>query len=218
MFRYIFFDLDGTLTDPKKGITTAVQYAAKHYCGVIIEDPDTLTDFIGPPLDESFMKYFGLTKEEAQEAVESYREYYRPIGVFENTVYGGIPELLRDLKAAGATVIMATSKPEIFANQIAEHYGFKEYFDCITGSTLDGSLVKKGDVLRLALERVGDPDPALCVMVGDRLHDMDGGKENGMSTVGVLYGYGSREELEEHGADVTVESVEELKKYLIRGI
>ncbi len=217
MFRYIFFDLDGTLTDPKKGITSAVQYAAKHYCGVDIEDPDTLTDFIGPPLDESFMKYFGLTKPQAQEAVESYREYYRPIGVFENTVYEGVPQMLRDLKAAGKVIVMATSKPEIFANQIAEHYGFKKYFDCITGSTLDGSLVKKGDVLRLAMERIGSPAPEECVMVGDRLHDVDGGKENGTGTVGVLYGYGSREELTGHGADVIVESVEELRMYLLQG-
>ena len=215
MADYIFFDLDGTLTDPKKGITTAVQYAAKHYCGVEIEDRDTLTPFIGPPLDESFMKYFNLTKKQAQEAVECYREYYRPIGVFENTVYEGIPELLRDLKAACKTVIMATSKPEIFANQIAEHYGFSEYFDNITGSTLDGSLVKKGDVIRLALERLGNPPADDCIMVGDRLHDIDGGKENGMKTVGVLYGYGSREELTEHGADIIAGTVKELRDYLI---
>lgn len=214
--QYIFFDLDGTLTDPKKGITTAVQYAAEHYCGVRIEDRDTLTPFIGPPLDESFMKYFNLTKAQAQEAVESYREYYRPIGVFENTVYEGIPELLKDLKAAGRTVVMATSKPEIFACQIAEHYGFIKYFDNITGSTLDGSLVKKGDVIRLALERIGNPSADECVMVGDRLHDIDGGKENDMKTVGVLYGYGSREEFSEHGADVIVESVEALRNYLLQ--
>ena len=215
MFQYIFFDLDGTVTDPKEGITGAVAYAAEHYLGIKIEDRDTLTPFIGPPLDESFMLRFNLTKDEAKQAVEVYREYYRPRGVFENTVYPGIKELLRDLKAAGRTVIMATSKPEIFAKQIAEHYGFDGYFDSITGSTLDGSLVKKGDVIRLALERVGNPPVKECVMVGDRLHDIDGGKENGMSTVGVLYGYGCREELEEHGADIIVETVSELRKVLL---
>lgn len=215
MADIIFFDLDGTITDPKVGITGAVAYAAKNYLGIEIKDTDTLTCFIGPPLDESFKVHFCLNEGQAKEAVEVYREYYRPRGVFENTVYEEMPDLLRDLKASGKTVVMATSKPEYFAKQIAEHYGFAEYFDCITGSTMDGSLVKKGDVIRLALERIGNPDTDRCVMVGDRMHDIDGGKENGMHTVGVLYGYGSLEEMEEHGADVIVPTVKALREYLL---
>lgn len=213
--KYVFFDLDGTLTDPKVGITSSVAYAAEHYIGQPVADLDTLTPFIGPPLDESFMKYFGLTKAQAIEAVASYREYYRPTGIFQNTVYDGIPELLAKLKDNGITVVMATSKPEIFANQIADHYGFKKYFDCIAGSTLDGSIIKKADVIEVAIARLGITDRSVCVMVGDRLHDIDGARETGMHSVGVLYGYGSREELEEHEAEYIVKSVEELKKVLL---
>lgn len=215
MFEYIFFDLDGTLTDPKEGITGAAAYAAKHYLNIEITDRDTLLPFIGPPLEESFMKYFDLTPEQAKEAIASYREYYRPRGVFENTVYEGIPEMLEKLKKEGKKVYMATSKPEYFALQIAEHYGFDKYFDGITGSTMDGSLVKKADVLALAMRRAGDPQKNHCVMVGDRLHDIVGAHENGITAVGVLYGYGSMEEFKEYSADKTVATVSELSEYLL---
>ena len=143
-FDRIFFDLDGTLTDPKIGITSAVMHALEHY-GFPIPPREELLFFIGPPLDESFQKYCGFNREKAKEAVEVYREYYRPTGVFQNEVYEGIPEMLCSLKSAGKTLIMATSKPEYFANQIAEHYGFAKYFDLIVGSTMDGSIVKKED-------------------------------------------------------------------------
>lgn len=213
-FDRIFFDLDGTLTDPKIGITSSVMHALEHY-GFPVPPREELLFFIGPPLFESFMKYCGFDKEKAKEAVEYYREYYRPKGIFELEVYEGIPELLRDLKAAGKTVVMATSKPELFASQIAEHYGFADCFDLIVGSTMDGSLINKDDVLATAMKRLGIGSPEGCCMVGDRFHDAEGAKANGMYSVSVTYGYGSREEFIEHGTDKIVDTVKELRDFLL---
>ena len=151
----------------------------------------------------------------AFDAITKYREYYSTRGIFENEVYDGIPELLADLKAAGKTVIMATSKPECYARQIADHFDITNYFDCITGSELDGRRVDKAEVIECALERVGEPDRGECVMIGDRMHDILGAKKAGLSSVGVLYGYGSREELTENGADRIAESVSGLRDMLL---
>lgn len=207
--RYILFDLDGTLTDPAEGITNSVAYALRRY-GIEVEDTSELNCFIGPPLTDSFERFYGFSHEKAVEAVEVYREYYRPTGIFENKVYDGIPELLSRLKAEGKKVIMATSKPEIFANQIAEHFGFDSYFDLVAGSTLDGSRVKKHDVIENAIERFEITDRSECVMIGDRLHDIEGAKASGLCSIGVLWGYGSREELEACGADHICERVDDL--------
>ncbi len=207
--KYILFDLDGTLTDPAEGITNSVAYALRRY-GISVEDNASLNCFIGPPLTDSFEKFYGFSHEAALEAVEVYREYFRPKGIFENKVYEGIPELLARLKGEGKKLIMATSKPEIFACRIAEHFGFKEYFDLIAGSTLDGSRVKKHDVIENALERFGISDRSECVMIGDRLHDIEGAKASGLFSIGVLWGYGDRGELADAGADLICESVVEL--------
>jgi len=142
MSDFILFDLDGTLTDPGEGITNSVAYALKKY-GIEVEDKRSLNTFIGPPLHESFQKYYNFSILQSFDAVSKYREYYRDRGIFENRVYDGIPELLSALKAAGKTLIMATSKPTVFAERIAEHYGFRNCFDIIVGSELDGRRVDK---------------------------------------------------------------------------
>ncbi len=214
MAEYILFDLDGTLTDPGEGITNSVAYALEKY-GIKVEDKSTLNTFIGPPLHESFQKYFGFSILQSFDAVTKYREYYHDRGIFENCVYDGIPELLCALKKAGKTVIMATSKPTVFAKRIAEHYGFIEYFDIIVGSELDGSRVNKAEVIEEVLKQAGNPKKDECIMVGDRLHDVEGAKKNSIYCVGVTYGYGGYEELKTAGADVIVKSVGELSEILL---
>lgn len=211
-YEYILFDLDGTLTDPKLGITKSVAYALKSY-GIEVEDLDSLLKFIGPPLKDSFVKYYGFSEEQGVEAVERYREYFKPYGIYENKVYDGVENMLANLVKCGKKVILATSKPTVFANVILEHFNLKQYFTCVVGSELDGSRVKKGDVVAEALRQAGVTDKSVAVMVGDREHDIFGAKENEIDSVGVLYGYGDRTELETAGAGHVVESVEELLRY-----
>ena len=211
-YKYILFDLDGTLTDPKLGITKSVAYALKSY-GIEVEDLDSLLKFIGPPLKDSFVKYYGFSEEQGVEAVERYREYFKPYGIYENKVYDGVENMLAKLVKCGKKVILATSKPTVFANVILEHFNLKQYFTCVVGSELDGSRVKKGDVVAEALRQAGVTDKSVAVMVGDREHDIFGAKENEIDSVGVLYGYGDRAELETARAGHVVESVEELLRY-----
>lgn len=212
--QYILFDLDGTLTDPAEGITKSVQYALKHF-GIEEDDLEKLQPFIGPPLMESFMDFYGFSEEQAREAVTYYREYFRPQGIFENEVYKGIPELLEKLTDAGKTLILATSKPVVFAEQILEHFDLRQYFEFIGGSDIEQKRAKKSEILQYILEECQLVDLTELVMVGDRKHDIVGAKQFGIDTVGVLYGYGSEEELKEAGADVLVESVRELGEYLL---
>lgn len=208
-YKYILFDLDGTLTEPKEGITKSVAYALKYY-GIHVEDLDILCPFIGPPLKESFMKFYGFDDAKAEEAVEKYREYFRPYGVYENEMYEGIPELLQMLKEQGKQIILATSKPTVFANIILEHFELKSYFDCVVGSELDGTRVRKDEVITCALEQIGIQDKSEAVMIGDREHDILGAKANGLASIGVLYGHGGLEELQKAGADKIVATVQEL--------
>ena len=212
MYQTVFFDLDGTLTDSAPGITNSVAHALKKW-KIEVEDHSTLNVFVGPPLAESFAKYYGFTPEECKKAIAYYREYYTDRGMFENSVYPGIEELLAHLKNTGRKVVVATSKPEMFAVKILEHFHLAQYFDRIAGASMDGSRVEKADVLRYAIE-AGGYDLSEAVMVGDRENDIRGARENQLRSIGVLYGYGSRAELEEAGADKIVETVEELKKYL----
>ena len=214
MYTHIFFDLDGTLTDPKEGITNSVAYALASFG--IHEDPDRLTPFIGPPLIDSFMEFYHFDAPTAQKAVEKYREYFSQKGIFENKVFSGSQPLLAQLKVAGKTVCLATSKPEVFARQILEHFHMDGYFDEIVGSCLDGTRTKKGEVIEEVFTRLGEkcPDKARCVMVGDRLHDIHGAQENGLDSIGVTFGYGSQEELTQAGATHIAHSFEELAQIL----
>ncbi len=210
--RYIFFDLDGTLTDPALGITNAIMYALQHF-GIVVEDRRELYSFIGPPLKEQFKIVFKLTDEQADEMLRLYRVYYGDKGLFENTVYEGIPTMLSALQQAGFKLVLATSKPAVYAERILEHFDLKQYFTFVSGCELGGARVEKADVIRYALEQLHIQTPAQVCMVGDRSFDVDGARACGIETVGVLYGYGSREEL--HGAKALASSAEELQGILM---
>ena len=213
MYDVIFFDLDGTLTDSGPGITHSVAYALKKW-NIEVEDYSTLTSFVGPPLAESFAKYYGFTPEECKKAVAKYRERFSEKGMFENAVYPGIEELLKWICENGKKAVLATSKPEEFAVRIMEHFGLAKYFDQMAGASMDEGRVEKADVLRDAIQRCGLTDLSRAVMVGDRENDVRGARENGLPCIGVLYGYGSREELTEAGAAQIVATVSELKELL----
>lgn len=212
--KYILMDLDGTITDPKLGITKSVQYALKAF-GIIVEDLDSLCKFIGPPLRTSFMEYYGFTEAEAEEAVVKYREYFSVTGLYENEVYEGMEALLKGLKAAGKTLIVATSKPEVFARKILEHFKLDGYFKDICGATLDNSRSTKEEVIRYALDKNGITDSSDIIMVGDRMHDIAGAKAVGIASIGVLFGYGGKQELEQAGANWVAATVEELYEIII---
>ncbi len=210
--RYIFFDLDGTLIDPALGITNAIMYALPHF-GITVGDRRELYSFIGPPLKEQFKIVFKLTDEQAEEMLRLYRVYYSDKGLFENTVYEGIPTMLSTLQKAGFKLVLATSKPTVFAERILEHYDLRQYFTFVSGCELGGARVEKADVIRFALEKLHIQNPAQVCMVGDRSFDVDGARACGIETVGVLYGYGSKEELQ--GAKALVASAEELLEILL---
>lgn len=211
MYQYILFDLDGTITESGPGIMNSVAYAVKKM-GYAVPDNSVLRRFIGPPLSESFQKYFGMSGEQEEEAIRCYREYYTNGGIFENEVYEGIVESFRVLKENGRKLAIATSKPEKFAKQIAEYFGFDKYFDVICGASMDESLVAKADIMRNALEKLGVTEKmkSQVLMVGDREHDIFGAKKNQVASLGVLYGYGDRTELEAAGADYIVEKANQI--------
>jgi len=211
MYKYILFDLDGTLTDPGLGITNAVMHALKKF-NIEVPDRSELYKFIGPPLLESFEKYYGMTEEESQLALQYYREYFKPYGLYENTVYDGMEEVLVTLKSQGKQLILATSKPEPFAVEILRHFGLDKYFDFVAGATMDEKRVRKADVIAYALNSCGIAELSDAIMVGDREHDVLGAKEVGMECIGVLYGYGNLEELEKAGADYIVKKPEDILK------
>lgn len=204
MYRYIFFDLDGTLTDPGEGITKSVAYALDKF-GIHVEDRSSLNKFIGPPLKDSFMAYYGFSEEDAQKAVEYYREYFGVTGLFENRPYDGIYDVLETLKNRGYILAVATSKPEVYTERILEKFSLSGYFDHVAGATLDSSRVKKSDVIAHAVRLAGVTDMKQILMAGDRKHDVEGAKAHGIDCAGVLYGYGSRQELADAGADYILE-------------
>lgn len=213
MYQTILFDLDGTLTDPGLGITNSVAYALKHY-GIEEADRTALYRFIGPPLAKSFEQYYGFSAEKSGEAVKVYREYFSTKGLYENEVYPETVQMLEALKAMGCRLIVATSKPEKFANIILEHFDLKKYFDFVAGATMDSSRSRKADVIAYALENCGISDVASAIMVGDREHDILGAKELGMDSIGVLVGYGSREELEKAGATFVAETLMDVVRFV----
>lgn len=212
-YKYILFDLDGTLTDPGLGITNSVMHALKKY-GIEVADRAELYKFIGPPLIDSFEKYYGFSHEEAVKSVDYYREYYSDKGIYENIVYDGIENLLKILFEKDKKIILATSKPEPFAREILRYFGLDKYFLFAAGSTMSETRTNKADVIEYALAECGITDKASVVMVGDREHDIIGAKKNGIDSIGVLFGYGSREELENAGATYIAETVEDIIKYV----
>lgn len=205
----VFFDLDGTLTDPGVGITNSVAYALEKF-GIEVADLSELYEFIGSPLIPTFMKRYGFSLEEARRGVELYREYFTDRGMFENRVYDGVKEMLRKLSEQGLKLAVATSKPEVFAIKIAERFGLAEYFDLIAGATLDESRTAKDQVIAYALEKIEKPDGKGVIMVGDREYDVKGAVKFDIPTVGVLYGYGSAEELTAAGAAALAKTPDEV--------
>lgn len=238
-FRYVLFDLDGTLTDPKEGICRSVQYAL-HQMNIEEPDIDHLEPFIGPPLEDSFMEFYHMSKADAGKAIAHYRERFSAIGLFENKVYDGISQMLKNLKEAGCYLAVASSKPGIFVERILKHFHLDSYFDVVVGSELDGRRSRKEEVVEEALLQLYALEEAdlkkkdqagrnkawlngkesasfrdSTAMVGDRIFDMNGAKEYGLHGVAVAYGYALEGELEHSGAEYIAATVKELEHYLL---
>lgn len=210
----VLLDLDGTITDSAPGIINSIRYALEKH-GFDVPEETQLRKFVGPPLKEQFQKVFGLSDVEGEEMVASYREYYGTKGIYENRVYEGIPRMLSRLQEAGIRIMMATSKPEQYARIIAEHFGFAKYFEYIGGACMDGARTDKHEVIEYVLDTCKVTDRDCVVMVGDRSHDIVGAKKAGIHSLGVLYGYGSREELEGNGVEMLAGTPEEAADLLL---
>ena len=214
MKKYILFDLDGTIIDPKEGITKSVAYALNKF-EIKVDNLNELCKFIGPPLKDSFIEYYNFSEDEAEKAIKYYREYFADRGIYENKLYKGFEDILISLKENNKVLIVATSKPTIFATKILENFNLSKYFTFVSGSNFDGSRVRKSEVIQYALERNNIKDLSEVVMIGDRKHDIYGAKEVGLDSIGVLYGYGDYEELYNSGANYIVNSVEELRALIM---
>ena len=211
-YKNVLFDLDGTLTDPAEGITNSLMHAQRRL-GMAVSPREKLFVFIGPPLIETFMSEWGLTRAEADRALVYYREHFGTKGLFENVPYPGIGACLAELKTAGLRLFVATSKPEPLSLRILEHFDLLHYFEAVAGSTMDEQRTKKGEVIAYALSTF-HLDPSETVMVGDRKHDVIGARENGLACIGVLYGYGSGAELTDAGAAALAADLPELSALL----
>ena len=210
MSQVILFDLDGTLTESGEGIMKSVQYALEKL-GIIEENPEKLLQYVGPPLKDSFMEFHGLSEEQAEQGIGYYRERYTQTGMFENRLYPQIPELMEVLKINDKILGVASSKPEVFVKQILERFGIAQYFQVIVGSELDGTRARKEEVIEEALARLHmQTERDKILMVGDRSQDVDGARSCGLQCIGVAYGYGTREELEQAGAVYIADTVEDL--------
>lgn len=211
--KYLFFDLDGTLTDSMPGITNAVQYALKRY-GIEVEDTSVLKPFVGPPLQDSFREYYQFSEKDSLDAIPVFREYYTTKGWLENEPYAGVMEMLQELIASGKKLYVATSKPEWMAKQVLEYFDLDFYFEYIGGADDDENRVKKDDVIRYVMETCGLENKEEIVMIGDRSHDIVGAHKMGLEAVGVLYGYGDRAELEGANAEWITETTSSLCELL----
>lgn len=215
MYQYLLFDLDGTLTNPKEGITKCVQYALRSF-GIEEPDLDKLEPFIGPPLLDSFMEYYNMTPEQARTALEKYRERFRDIGIFENEVFPGVPEMLEILQKKGKKLVIASSKPEEYVLRILEKYGIRAFFHEVVGASMDEKRSAKADVIEEAFRRlqITEEKKAQVLMIGDRKHDVEGAKVCGIRCLGVYVGFAKPGELEQAGADYIVHTVEEMSQFL----
>jgi phosphoglycolate phosphatase len=213
-YKHILFDLDGTLTESAEGITRSVAYALEKF-GIKETDYEKLKLFVGPPLVDAFMKFYGFSEADAKKATEYYRERFRVKGIFENALYDGITEVLDTLKKAGFNLIIATSKPEEFAKRIVAHFDIEKYFSFIAGATFDGTRGNKSDVIKYALDIAGITDKSSAIMIGDRHHDINGANAVGIDSIGVLYGYGDKNELVSAGATYIAKNVKDIEKIIL---
>ncbi|MGG1675925.1 HAD family hydrolase [Neobacillus sp. NRS-1170] len=213
-YKIILFDLDGTLSDPKVGITKSVQYALEKL-DIIEPNLDKLECFIGPPLQVSFAEYYGFIEEKSQKAIDFYRERFKQRGMFENELYPNIPPLLKSLKEQEYTLIVATSKPTVFSEQILKYFNIDHYFDLVVGSNLDGTRTSKTEIIQYILEKYKDYILDNFIMVGDRKHDIIGAKNLGIDSIGVTYGYGSFEEISQSNPTHIVRSVDQIRDILM---
>ena len=213
MYQYILFDLDGTLTDPHEGITKSVQYALAK---MGIEEPDlsALEHFIGPPLYDEFRRCYDFDDVQAKQAVAAYRERFSVDGWEENILFDGVPAMLKTLRAAGKTLAIASSKPTLFVEKILELFEIASYFDVVSGATLDGSISTKAQVVEQALTLLSVKDRKSAVLVGDRMHDVEGARSCGIDCVGVTFGFGGLQELQQAGAKYIVQDFAELIQLL----
>lgn len=212
MYRYLFFDFDGTLYDTVEGITRCVQYALRKRG---MDAPlDSLRCFAGPPLDDMFMEKFGFTREDAEQAVRDFRERYVPIGLYESRPFPGLKDLLRDLHAAGYRLAVTTSKPQVLAEELLRREDLHDLFDCICGAAEEGEGNAKWQVLRRAMERLHAPEGE-SVLIGDTKYDVAGAKRCGIPCIGVGYGYAAEGELEQAGADAVAADLDALRGMLL---
>ncbi|EOP56470.1 phosphoglycolate phosphatase [Bacillus cereus VDM053] len=214
MYKTFLFDLDGTLTDPKEGVINSVLYALEKI-GIEEVNISELDSFIGPPIQQSFIDRYNMNEIEVERAVFYFREYLKQSGLLENKVYDGITTLLQELKDAGNRLFVATSKPTVFAKQVIEHFQLTTFFEEIVGSNLDGTRIKKEEIIAHILQTNEELKKEEMVMIGDRKHDVIGANRNGIASIGVLYGYGSEIELSDAGAVHIVKDVEELQRFCI---
>lgn len=213
MYKYILFDFDGTLFDTSEGILNAAKYGLEQ-CGIYETNIDKLKQFIGPPLKDAFVQLYGMTEEDAGVAVKYFREYYNRQGKFECCVYPGIEAMLQELKNDGVFVAVATSKPTKFATEILAGCSMQHYFNAIVGSNMDNTRSKKCEVIQYILSNYSILDKSQVVMIGDKSHDLIGAQQCGISAIGVTYGFGTIDELQQIQHDVILSSVEELNCYL----
>ena len=213
MIDNILFDLDGTLTDPKVGITRCIQFSVKNL-GMQVPPADQLTWCIGPPLRDSFSQILNTTEDSVlDQALFHYRKRFSQIGMFENVIYPEVSQSLRKIKESGHQLFLATSKPEVFAKQILDHFNLSQFFHTIYGSELNGHLSDKSELVAHILESE-NLDPEVSLIVGDRIYDITGGKKNGIMTAGVTYGYGSNEEIVSSKPNIIFDAFSDLLSFL----
>lgn len=218
MFKHVFFDMDGTVLESGPGVTNGVAYTLEKF-GIHESDKTSLLKFIGPPLKDSFKNFYGFTEEQCDKALQYFREYYEPIGLYESSIYQGIPELCRNLKKQGIRTYIASSKPEVHIVDILERNGISDCFDFVAGADLQEIRVKKEDIINYIIEENNLSDAIKngeVIMVGDRKFDIIGAAQFGIKTIGVLYGYGSEEEFRQYGAFATAKDAAELEKLLLQ--
>ena len=211
-FDTLLFDLDGTLTDSTEGIIRCLEYALER---MGYEVPEDTNKFLGPPLYRSFADFCGMNEEQVNEAVRIFRERYSTVGLFENRVYDGIPEMLQRLRDGGKRIMVATSKPEVYAVRIFDRFGLSQFFEIVGGANINGTRNDKDEVIEYVLDKAGISDRSSVLMIGDRRQDVLGAHKTGLKCMGILWGFGSIEELTEAGADFIAETPEKAADMLL---